>query len=188
MFALRFAFGNWGWTEGQKYNNRVPLFFGIRGNSMVPFAEGWGWGPIHTQFFNEWPNSDVRKTASILEMGKAEQGTGGYAPNKGDHETGLFNKKYSHLQHNGADGVKGMFYYIYKWNNGDPMQLETAQDYYYLRYADVLLMHSELSATATGLNAVRARVGLPAIAFQIDSLKRRESLSLPSRGSDGSTW
>jgi len=182
MFALRYAFGNWGWDEGQKYNNRVPLFFGIRGNSMVPFAEGWGWGPIHPQLFNEWPNTDIRKTASILEMGKAEQGTGGYAPNKGDHETGLFNKKYSHLQHNGADGVKGMFYYIYKWNNGDPMQLESAQDFYYLRYSDVLLMHSELSATAAGLNAVRARVGLPAIAFQIDSLKKERKFEFAFEG------
>ena len=42
MFALRYGLANW--TIGQKYNNRIPLFFGIRGNSMVPFGEGWGWG------------------------------------------------------------------------------------------------------------------------------------------------
>jgi hypothetical protein len=182
MFALRYAFGNWGWNEGQKYNNRIPLFFGIRGNSMVPFAEGWGWGPIHTQFFNDWPVADLRKTASVLEMGKAEQGTGGYAPNKGDHETGMFNKKYSHLQHNGKDGNKGMFYYIYNWNNGDPMQLETAQDYYYLRYADVLLMHSELTETATGINAVRTRVGLPNVTYSIDNLKKEREYEFAFEG------
>ncbi len=172
MFALRFAFGNWGWDEGQKYNNRIPLFFGIRGNSMIPFGEGWGWGPIHTVFYNAWPNEDPRKIASVLEMGKAEQGTGGYQPNKGDHETGLFNKKYSHLQHDGDNGVKGMFYYIYNWNNGDPMQLESAQDFFYLRYADILLMHSELTETADGINAVRARVGLPEVAWSLDNLKK----------------
>jgi hypothetical protein len=182
MFALRYAFGNWGWTEGQKYNNRIPLFFGIRGNSMIPFAEGWGWGPIHPVFFNAWPNDDPRKIASVLEMGKAEQGTGGYNANKGDHETGLFNKKYSHLQHNGASGVKGMFYYIYNWNNGDPMQLETAQDFFYLRYADVLLMHSELTETATGINEVRARVGLPGVAYSLDNLKKERLYELAFEG------
>ena len=31
MFAKRFAFGNWGWDEGPKYNNRTALFFGTRG-------------------------------------------------------------------------------------------------------------------------------------------------------------
>ena len=61
MFAMRYAFGNWGWDEGQKYNNRVPLFFGIRGNSMIPFGEGWGWGPIHPAFFNGWSDDDPRK-------------------------------------------------------------------------------------------------------------------------------
>jgi starch-binding outer membrane protein, SusD/RagB family len=182
MFALRFAFGNWGWNEGQKFNNRVPLFFGIRGNSMVPFGEGWGWGPIHPVFFNAWPNEDPRKLASVLEMGKAEQGTGGYQPNKGDHETGLFNKKYSHMQHNGASGVKGMFFYIYNWNNGDPMQLESAQDFFYLRYSDVLLMHSELTETATGINAVRARVGLDPVAYSIDNLKKERLYELAFEG------
>jgi hypothetical protein len=182
MFALRYAFGNWGWTDGQKYNNRIPLFFGIRGNSLIPFGEGWGWGPIHTQFYNDWPATDLRRDASVLVMGQADQGTGSYQANKGDEETGMFNKKYTHLQHSGKDGTKGMFYYIYSWNNGDPMQLETAQDYYYLRYADVLLMHSELSATATGLNAVRARVGLPSIAFAVDSLKKERKFEFAFEG------
>ncbi len=182
MFALRFAFGNWGWNEGQKFNNRIPLFFGIRGNSMIPFAEGWGWGPIHSVFFNSWPNDDPRKLASVLEMGKAEQGTGGYQANKGDHETGLYNKKYSHLQHEGADGKKGMFYYIYNWNNGDPMQLESAQDFFYLRYAEVLLMHSELTETADGINAVRARVGLLPVAWSLDNLKSERLYELAFEG------
>lgn len=182
MFALRFAFGNWGWNEGQKYNNRVPLFFGIRGNSMVPFGEGWGWGPIHPVFFNSWSNDDPRKLASVLEMGKAEQGTGGYQANKGDHETGLFNKKYSHLQHEGADGKKGMFYYIYDWDNGDPMQLESAQDFFYLRYADVLLMHSELTETADGMNEVRARVGLDPVEWSLDNLKSERLYELAFEG------
>ena len=182
MFSLSFAFGNWGWNEGQKFNNRIPLFFGIRGNSLIPFGEGWGWGPIHTQFFNDWPATDLRRDASVLQMGQADQGTGGYQPNKGDQETDMYNKKYTHLQHNGKDGVKGMFYYIYNWNNGDPMQLESAQDFYYLRYSDVLLMHSELTETADGINAVRARVGLAAVTYSIDNLKKERQYEFAFEG------
>jgi hypothetical protein len=181
MFAKRFAFGNWGWDEGPKYNNRVALFFGIRGNSLVPFGEGWGWGPIHPVFFNSWPNEDPRKLGSVLEMGKAEQGTGGYQANKGDQETGLFNKKYVSLQHSGKDDVAGMFYYIYNYTNKD-MQLWHAQDFYYLRYADVLLMHSELTETATGINAVRARAGLAPVAWSLDNLKKERLYELAFEG------
>ncbi len=148
---------------------------------MVPFGEGWGWGPIHPVFFNSWPNEDPRKLGSVLEMGKAEQGTGGYQPNKGDQETGLFNKKYSSLQHSGADDVAGMFYYIYKSTNKD-MQLWHAQDFYYLRYADVLLMHSELTETATGMNAVRARAGLLPLAWSLDNLKKERLYELAFEG------
>jgi starch-binding outer membrane protein, SusD/RagB family len=174
MFSLRYAFGNWGWDggTGQKYNNRICLFFGIRGNSMVPFGQGWGWGTIHPALFSDWPNDDPRKEGSILVMGDAAQATDGYEANKGDHETGYFNKKYTTLQHEGDEGVKGMFYYLYGWSHGDPFQLWAAQDYYYLRFADVLLMHSELTETATGMNLVRERSGLDPVAYSLDNLKR----------------
>ncbi len=171
MFALRFAFGNWGWNEGTKYNNRVPLFFGIRGNSLVPFAEGWGWGTVHTLFYNEWPNADPRKEASVLVLGEADQGTADYQADQGDHETGLVNKKYSTLQYDGPDGRAGMFYYIYGSTNKD-MQLWHAQDFFYLRYSDILLMHSELTETEWGINEVRARVGLDPVTWSLDNLKR----------------
>ncbi|RLD83651.1 MAG: RagB/SusD family nutrient uptake outer membrane protein [Bacteroidetes bacterium] len=171
IFAKRFAFGNWGWDEGPKYNNRVPLFFGIRSNSLVPFAEGWGWGPVHPQLWNQWDDTDPRKEGSILVLGDANQATDGYSsPNNWDHETGYMNKKYVTLQHDGADGNAGMFYYLYSSTNND-MQLWHAQDFYYLRYADILLMHSELTETPDGINEVRARAGLGSVGYTIDNLK-----------------
>jgi hypothetical protein len=171
MFSLRYAFGSWDWDEGEKFVNRASLYFGIRSNSMIPFGEGWGLGTVHPALFNGWPDDDPRKIASVLEMGKVEQGTGDYQSNKGDHETGLFNKKYTCLQHDGPEGIKGMFAYIYNWSNND-MMLWGAQDFFYLRYADVLLMHSELTETATGINEVRARAGLTPVTYSIDNLKK----------------
>ena len=170
MFMVRYAFGNWGWDNGQKYNNRASLFMGIRDNSMVPFGTGWGWGTVNPKLWSSWDDADPRKEGSIIQVGNAEQGTAGYERDKGDNETGFFNKKYTNLQHNGPDGVQGMFYYLYKMVGGD-MQLWSAQDFILMRFADVLLMHSEISETATGMNAVRRRAGLIPIAYSLNAIK-----------------
>jgi hypothetical protein len=74
-----------------------------------------------------------------------------------------------------------MFYYIYHSTNKD-MQLWAAQDYYYLRYADVLLMHSELTETAVGINAVRDRVGLPHVTYSLDNLKKEREYEFAFEG------
>jgi len=169
MFVLRYSNSDWSW--GQQYNNRVPLFFGIRDNSMVPFGQGWGWGTVNPRLFSQWDDADPRKLGSIIEVGVAEQGTDSYQADKGDHETGLFNKKYTTIQHDGPDGVRGMFYYLYNMVHGDPMQLWAAQDFIYMRFADVLLMHSEITGTADGLNAVRSRSGLSNVGYSLAAIK-----------------
>jgi hypothetical protein len=172
MFSLRYSFADWGWSKGQRTTNRASLFMGLRGNSgLTPFGEGWGWGTVHTDFFNQWNNDDKRKLGSVLRVGVAEEGTDGYTPDKGDHETGLFNKKYMHLEYDNGSGMQGLFNHIYGWTNTD-MQLRHAQDFYYMRFSDVLLMLSELTEDAQYMNAVRNRAGLGDIAYSLDALKQ----------------
>lgn len=182
MFVQRFSFGDWQWSNGPMYTNRLSLFTGIRDNSMVPFAQGWGMCPVSPKLWNNWPDSDPRKVGSIIQVGKVEQGTDGYKADKGDHETGYWNKKYTALQHpNAANNNVGMFVQMYKWSNTD-MQLMHAQDFIFMRYADVLLMHSEITKTATGLNAVRSRAGLPAVGYSIDAIKSERLYELAFEG------
>jgi starch-binding outer membrane protein, SusD/RagB family len=172
MFAMRFGLGDW--SFGQKYNNRIPLFFGIRDHSLVPFGQGWGWGPVHSGFYNQWSDDDLRKSGSVLNLNEKDPNMGldGWSIGKGDHNTGLMNMKYTTIQHGGPDGTKGMFYYLYNMVHGDPFQLWAAQDFYYLRYSDVLLMHSELTETADGMNEVRLRAGLDPVSYSLENLKR----------------
>ena len=171
MFVQRFSFGDWGWTNGPSYTNRLALFTGMRDNSLVPFGTGWGMGTVSPKLWNSWSDADPRKVGSIIQVGKSEQGTGAYSGDKGDHETGFFNKKYTSLQHPNAKGdVTGMFVQMYAWPNAD-MQLMHAQDFIYMRYADVLLMHSEITKTANGMNAVRSRAGLAAVGYSLDAIK-----------------
>jgi hypothetical protein len=172
MFVQRYSTTDWG--PGQQYNNRMRLFFGIRDNSMVPFGQGWGWGTVNPALWSQWDDADPRKVGSILQLGNAEQGTGAWQSGFGDHETGFMNKKYTTIQHEdpaGVDGIKGMFYFLYDMTHGDPMQLWSAQDFVFMRYADVLLMHSEITETADGMNEVRDRADLDPIGYSLAALK-----------------
>lgn len=172
MFALRYA--NGGWAPDDRFRNWVVLYFGVRKNSLIPFGEGWGWGTIHQQFYSNWANDDTRKQGSILVMGDADQGTADYSPNQGMFETGLFNKKYTPLQFSDEGTTTGMFRKLYG-SGEDSYMLWHAQDFYYLRYADVLLMHSELTQTATGLNMVRKRAYGAAhvdVPYTLENLKK----------------
>jgi hypothetical protein len=186
MFSLRYGLGDWGFDggTGQKFNNRIPLYFGVRDHSMVPFGQGWGWGTVHNVFVSTWSDTDERKSGSVLDLNSkdATQGLDGWNIGKGDHNTGLTNKKYTTIQHNGPDGVKGLFYYLFDMVNGDPFQLWAAQDYYYLRFSDVLLMHSELTETATGLNLVQDRAGVPQTAYTLEDLKRERMYEFAFEG------
>ncbi|WP_339918413.1 RagB/SusD family nutrient uptake outer membrane protein [Yeosuana marina] len=172
MFSVRYALGDFN-AGTQQYSNMVCLYFAIRDNSMTPFGQGWGWGPVNPKLWNQWDDADPRKEGSILPMGDANQGTDSYDVSKaGDEHTGFVNKKYISIQHDGPDGVKGMFYYLYNMQNGDPMQLWNANDFMLMRFADVLLMHSEITETADGLNAVRARAGYTTpIPYSLDAIK-----------------
>jgi starch-binding outer membrane protein, SusD/RagB family len=181
MFSLRYTFADWGWTLGQRTTNRTALFMGLRGNSgLTPFGEGWGWGTIHSDFFNQWSNDDLRKLGSVLRVGVEEEGTAGYSGNKGDHETGLFNKKYIHLEYDNG-GMKGLFNHVYNWPNTD-MQLRHAQDFYYMRFADVLLMLSELTEDAQYMNLVRERAGLGPVTYSLDAIKQERLYELAFEG------
>ncbi len=172
MFVQRFSFGDWGWSNGNIYTNRYALFTSIRDNSLVPFGQGWGWGTVNPRLFNQWDDNDPRKLGSILEVGDPNQGTEDYQQDKGDHETGLFNKKYHALQYPDETGTNvGMFVQLYNWGNAD-MQLMHAQDFIFMRYADVLLMHSEITQTADGMNQVRARAGLDAVDYSLEAIKQ----------------
>lgn len=182
MFAQRYSFATW---DATKYRNWGVLFFSIRGQELVPYGQGWGWAPVHPVFYNEWSNDDVRKKGSVVNLKDEDEGAGDYkaTANNGYHQTGLVIKKYIQLQYDTDEGLTGMFYDMYETStDNNSYMLWTAQDFYYLRYADVLLMHSELTETATGLNQVRARAGLANVTYSLDALKKERMYEFAFEG------
>lgn len=133
VFAQKF--NNTSDYEGHIDGNRWVVFLGLRGKSWSPYGQGWGACTVSKNFFNAFDNNDTRKTASIIDI------NGEKIPDfnlKDQREyTGYAIKKYAPTAL--PDGTTN--------TGGDKdMQLSQDQDYFVIRYADVLLMAAELGS------------------------------------------
>ncbi|MFA6728533.1 MAG: RagB/SusD family nutrient uptake outer membrane protein [Prevotella sp.] len=175
MFAIKFnKLASWNTTIG--YGNGYALHLGIRGGqdyaNTFPFGQGWGAGPVAPNLISDWkaaePN-DMRRDASIQllsELPKYKKG--GWS----DYiqETDYFEKKLAPVTSKDATQSGGYaccfevtMYGADGWSNGVNMQTSNIHDLVLLRFADVLLMQSELEDNVSGINRVRARAGLAPI-------------------------
>ena len=170
--------------------NQYLLFFALRsGNNTdyrntFPLGQGWGMGPVNTRLWDEWiadEPSDPRRKASIYNQAEeAIDYSGQWGADRQMEETGLWQKKVvattAYGKPNTATGLWNYFTSTPDYFNisGDDFQQGGGTDLIIIRYADILLMHSELTRTVTGMNQVRARAGLPGIAGYSDTALRNE--------------
>lgn len=195
LFAIKFnKFASWSTTIG--YANGIALHFGVRGGStdpkFFPFGYGWGAGPVAPNLVKDWqtqePN-DMRRDATVLDWlavnPSFELGGGGdYV-----QETGYYGKKWSPIMaHNEDGGITSCFdFLMYEGNwdtaGGDNFQLNNIHDLVLIRFADVLLMQSELKEDVAGINKVRARAGLdPIAAYSLAALQNERRWELACEG------
>ncbi len=133
VFAQKF--NNTSNYNGYVDGNRWVVFLGLRGKNWSPYGQGWGACTVSKKFFNEFDNMDTRKTASIIDI-DGENITG-FDPKDQREYTGYTIKKYAPTAL--PDGTTN--------TGGDKdMQLSQDQDYFVIRYADVLLMAAELGS------------------------------------------
>lgn len=180
IFALKHStLGGWQTANSDKYSNQVDIYMGIRNQSLVPFGKGWGFGPVSPKLWNEWPDNDIRKKGSICDVNDPEEGLEDYQWG-GDmqwQETGFWNKKYMpiNVKRTKEDGsVEICNYSCVLYGRTPDFSQDNTQDIVILRFADVLLMHSELTRTVDGINQVRARVDLEPISSYSDEALRQE--------------
>ncbi len=187
MFMLKFStFADWGTSI--YYSNQMDLFFGWRSYSYKgSMGEGWGMGTVNKNLWDQWPDDDLRKRGSILKVDDdAVEGIGNYGLGVDLHdkqmdETGFWQKKYRpvNVKKNGEWHNYSVDFYGVTKN----MQLDNMQDIVLIRFADVLLMHSELTETPTGMNRVRARADLlPVAGYTLDALKAERRYELAFEG------
>lgn len=176
-------------ANGSGFRNGLCLAMTVRrphGESKFPFpfTRGYGAGPISPVMVQQWeelePN-DVRRSASIWhadEYGDQYQWGG---DNQAE-ETGWWQKKYMGIASRTEDGTYQHSYNVPMYGLSVSSATSTGaftQDLVHIRFADVLLMHSELTETTTGINRVRSRVNLDPIgAYTLQALKNERRFEL----------
>jgi hypothetical protein len=206
MFAIKFnKLASWSTTIG--YANGISLHFGVRGGqdyaNTFPFGQGWGAGIVAPNLVNDWkaaePN-DLRLQASIADVNDTNEmpayTRGGWADFV--QETDYYSKKWSPIcakndgsfvpKEGDAPAYLACFETLMYPGNWDTsgennFQLSNIHDLVLIRFADVLLMQSELKEDVSGINKVRARAGLPAInGYSLDALKNERRWELACEG------
>ena len=196
MFAIKFnKLASWSTTIG--YSNGYALHFGVRGGqdyaNTFPFGQGWGAGPVAPNLVKDWASADPqdkRLEATVQDWSKVSTYKyGGWSDYV--QETGYYDKKWSPISAKKSDGT-----YICCFEDlmhgdqgglsggyGNNMQLDNIHDLVLLRFADVLLMQSELKEDVAGINKVRTRAGLSPIgSYSLKALQNERRWELAYEG------
>lgn len=170
VFSIRYTYANSNYYSGQWNGNNWMVQMTMRAGGvksyLYPFGDGWGMCNVDPKLYAAFdPNDSIRRFASIINMAveypdythtsELQEG-GGYGPSL--EYTGFQNKKYVNLANeNGTDLAVAA--------GGVNNQVSQYQDYFVIRYADVLLMAAELGSpnTESYFNQVHTRAGLPSI-------------------------
>ena len=185
MFMIKYS-SKAVWDNSNAHrNNQVDLYFSPRETdgsveNNFPLGIGWGFGPISPAMINDWQAAeptDLRRKASVFDVSD-EAPNYVWGADKQYNETGLWQKKYCAINVKVTDASGNVSYENYSrklYPGIDPdYQLNNIQDIVVLRFADILLMYSELTHTVDGINAVRARAGLAPITAYSDNALRNE--------------
>lgn len=206
MFAIKFnKLADWATTIG--YGNGIALHMGVRGGqayeNTFPFGQGWGAGPVAPNLVNDWKSADrdgkdIRREATIQDWTQSSTYTyGGWADFV--QETDYYAKKWSPISavNDGSQGslipvsdnpyvccFENLMYGASGWPQGaNNMQLNNIHDLVLIRFADVLLMQSELKGDVAGINRVRARAGLEGIgSYSLEALQNERRWELALEG------
>ncbi len=176
IFQIQFMnASNWNiggtYDNPRKYSNYMSCFWGLRNGTTndngkrektYPFNQGWGQGTPSTNLAEDWPTSDPRRLQTLIDL---DNELDSYTYEKDDNEeSGFAVKKYAdvNLWANAKDNDSW-------WEQapgytdsslGNPQQGDHFEDFYLMRYADVLLMMSELTGEVSYMNQVQKRAGV----------------------------
>ena len=135
--------------NGNTDGNHWMVMLGMREFTHYPYANGWGI-TVTPELYNAYGEDDMRREASIIAIEEEEIPFDKIESQR--EYTGYYTKKYTPMatEEGGSLAVE---------LGGTDFQIGQYQDFYVIRYADVLLMAAELgSANAQSyFNQVRER-------------------------------
>ncbi len=203
LFQVQFSnIATWNGTTAMGFTNMTSLYCGLRcdaneaglengGPETLPFGQGWGQGVFNMNAVNEWPATDPRKKATVLDC-DTELQQFAYTTSCSE-ETGKYNKKWIAVtcsESSWSDHASAYTWWgVYRVQNttvsntnGNSFQGDHYNDIVLLRLSDVMLMHSELTGTADMMNRVQERAGVAKTGYSWDNIKNERRWELFGEG------
>ncbi|MBQ6062246.1 MAG: RagB/SusD family nutrient uptake outer membrane protein [Prevotella sp.] len=167
------------YSQSRMYSNYISVFWGLRNGASnqngnrdltYPFNQGWGQGTPSCNIWDDWTiaetnggYTDKRKLASMIDL---DNELAGYTYEADDNEeSGYSVKKYAEVNLDACNANNDTWWSMCEGYSGssleNKMQGDHFEDFYLMRYADVLLMMTELTGDAKYMNQVQARAGVP---------------------------
>lgn len=179
------------YSTSRMYCNYLSVFWALRVNGnngnrdyTYPFTQGWGQGTPSNNIWDDWTiaeneggYTDIRKLGSLID-GVTENKEINYDFVKDCCEASGFGvKKYNGVTLDALSGDTPWWNYAggesFKGTLENPMQGEHFEDFYLMRYADVLLMLSEMTGDAQYMNKVQKRAGVPETPYSLTELQNQ---------------
>ncbi|MBO6032200.1 MAG: RagB/SusD family nutrient uptake outer membrane protein [Prevotella sp.] len=188
MNASKWAIGGT-YNNPRMYSNYLSCFWGLRNGATndngkrdktYPFNQGWGQGTPSCNIWDDWTYAennggytDIRKLGSLIDLDNELEA---YTYEKDDNEeSGYACKKYADVNLDACAADNDSWWSKCEGYSASSLdnkqQGDHFEDYYLMRYADVLLMLTELTGEAQWMNMVQARAGVPQTAYSLRNVQ-----------------
>ena len=188
MNASKWAIGGT-YCNPRMYSNYLSCFWGLRNGATndngkrdktYPFNQGWGQGTPSCNIWNDWTAAeekggytDKRKLASLIDL---DNELASYTYEKDDcEESGYAVKKYADVNLDANPKDNDSWWKQAPGYTGSSLDNEQQgdhfEDFYLMRYADVLLMLTELTGEASYMNQVQKRAGVPQTGYSLANVQ-----------------
>ena len=188
MNASKWAIGGT-YNNPRMYSNYLSCFWGLRNGATndngkrdktYPFNQGWGQGTPSCNIWDDWTDAersgdytDLRKKASLIDLDNELES---YTYEKDDNEeSGYAVKKYADVNLDACAADNDSWWSQAEGYSSSSLdnkqQGDHFEDYYLMRYADVLLMLTELTGDASYMNEVQRRAGVPETPYSLKAVQ-----------------
>ena len=197
--ASKWAIGGT-YCNPRMYSNYLSCFWGLRNGATndngkrdktYPFNQGWGQGTPSCNIWDDWTDAertggytDIRKLGSLIDL---ENELESYTYEKDDNEeSGFACKKYADVNLDANPKDNDSWWKQAPGYTGSSLDNEQQgdhfEDFYLMRYADVLLMLTELTGDASYMNEVQARAGVPQTAYSLKNVQNERRWEFAMEG------
>ena len=197
--ASKWAIGGT-YNNPRMYSNYLSCFWGLRNGATndngkrdktYPFNQGWGQGTPSCNIWDDWTDAertgeytDIRKLGSLIDLDNELES---YTYEKDDNEeSGYACKKYAEVNLDANPKDNDSWWKQAPGYTGSSLDNEQQgdhfEDFYLMRYADVLLMLTELTGDASYMNQVQRRAGVPETAYSLKNIQNERRWEFAMEG------